>query len=57
MMRDVIDKDPKDWTKEERLFVLLNKYEYIQSCMDIHDQEINDKKLLKFLESKKHVAL
>lgn len=57
MMRDVIDKDPRDWTKEERLFVLLNRHEYIQSCMDIHDQEINDKKILKFLESKKHVAL
>ena len=54
MMQDVINKSPLDWTKEERMFVFLNRGAYIEECMRICDQEIADRKLLRFVESKKN---
>jgi hypothetical protein len=48
----VIEKSPKDWTKEERMFVILNRTAYTLECMRICDQEIADRKLLKFVKSK-----
>jgi hypothetical protein len=57
MMQDVINKSPLEWTKEQRMFVFLNRYAYIEECMKIHDQEVKDRKLLKFLESKKNETL
>jgi hypothetical protein len=57
MMQDVINKDPREWSKEERMFVFLNRTAYTLECMRICDQEIADRKLLKFLRSKNDETL
>jgi len=55
MMHVVINKDPREWTSEERWFVITNKYAYIAECLKIFEEEKANRKLLKFLESKKNV--
>ena len=56
MMHVVINKDPREWTKEERMFVMLNRYEYIEECLKYYEREKENRKLLNFLESKKNVT-
>ena len=53
MMHVVTKKDPREWTKEERMFVFLNRTAYTEECMRLCDLEIADRKLLRFIQSKK----
>jgi hypothetical protein len=55
MMPDVT-KCPTEWTPEERFYVIMHRYEWIQLCLDYYEEEQQNKKLLKFLESKKNVT-
>lgn len=57
MMHVVINKDPREWTKEERMFVFLNRTAYTLECMRICDEEIANRKLKKFIESKENATL
>jgi hypothetical protein len=52
----VTKKDPRLWTKEERMFVMLNRSAYTLECMRICDEEIANRKLKKFVESKEKNA-
>ena len=56
-MHVVINKDPREWTKEERMFVFLNRTAYTLECMRICDEEIANRKLKKFIESKENATL
>jgi hypothetical protein len=56
-MHVVINKDPRLWTKEERMFVFLNRTAYTLECMRICDEEIANRKLKKFIESKENATL
>ena len=51
MMPDVT-KHPKDWTLEERYWVITHRYEWIQMCLDQYEEEQKNKKLLDFIKSK-----
>jgi hypothetical protein len=55
MMPDVT-KCPTEWTPEERFYVITHRYEWIQLCLDYYEEEQQNRKLLKFLESKKNVT-
>lgn len=57
MMHVVTKKDPREWTKEERMFVFLNRYAYIEECIRLCDEETANRKLKRFLESKKNETL
>ena len=52
MMHVVTKKDPRLWTSEERMFVFLNRTAYTLECMRICDEEIANRKFLKFVKSK-----
>lgn len=48
----VVTKPATEWTPEERMSVFLNRYEWIQLCLDYYEEEKKNRQLLKFLESK-----
>ena len=56
-MHVVTKKDPREWTKEERMFVMLNRTAYTLECMRLCDEEIANRKLKRFVESKKNETL
>lgn len=51
-MMPAVTKHPKDWTPEERWWVILHRYEWIQMCLDQYEEEQKNKKLLDFIKSK-----
>ncbi len=50
----VVTKDPREWTSEERYWVITHRYEWIQCCLDYFEEEKKNRKLLEFVESKKN---
>jgi hypothetical protein len=55
MMPDVT-KCSTEWTPEERYHVITHRHEWIQLCLDYYEKEQENKKLLKFLESKNNAT-
>ncbi len=53
-MMPVVTKDPREWTSEERYWVITHRYEWIQCCLDYFEEEKKNRKLLEFVESKKN---
>ena len=51
-MMPAVTKHPKDWTLEERYWVITHRYEWIQMCLDQYEEEQKNKKLLDFIKSK-----
>ena len=51
-MHVVTKKDPREWTSEERMFVFLNRSAYTLECMRLCDEEIANRKFLKFVKNK-----
>lgn len=51
-MMPSVAKDPKDWSIEERFYVMTHRFDWITLCYDHYEQELKNKKLLDFLESK-----
>ena len=47
-----VTKDPTEWTVDERFYVILHRYEWIQMCLDYYEEELKNKKLLDFIKSK-----
>lgn len=50
MMPDVIRKDPREWTAQERWDVIVNRHEYIKEWMKLADEEIANRKLVRFVQ-------
>lgn len=45
-----VESDPRTWTAEERRTVMFNRQDWIQKCLDYHEQERQIQQLLKFLQ-------
>jgi hypothetical protein len=43
MLDTIINKDPRDWTKEERFYSIVHNREYVQYWID-HYQRLKDEK-------------
>ena len=51
-----VTKCSTEWTPEERYHVITHRHEWIQLCLDYYEKEQENKKLLKFLESKNNAT-
>ncbi len=56
-MMPAVTKDPREWTSEERWWVLTNKFEWIQQCLDYYEEEKKNLKLLEFVKGKTNATL
>ena len=51
-MMPAVTKDPREWTLDERYYVITHRSEWIQMCLDHYEEEKKNKKLLDFIKSK-----
>jgi hypothetical protein len=52
-MMPVVTKPVYEWTAEERMSVMLNRYEWIQLCLDHFEADKKNRQLLNFIKSEK----
>ena len=44
MLDTIINKDPRDWTKEERFYSIVHNREYVQYWIDYYQRLKDEKK-------------
>ena len=52
-MMPAVTKPVYEWTAEERMSVMLNRYEWIQKCLDHFEEDKKNRQLLNFIKSEK----
>jgi hypothetical protein len=50
-MMPAVTKPVYEWTAEERMSVMLNRYEWIQKCLDYFEEDKKNRMLLNFIKS------